>query len=579
MTNSSVQYTEPHALAAGEVEWTITFINYRGQKYVVESDRNSVIAGFTIQEALFNSNVITGDVKILDTAALDERIPLIGHEKIIIEFNSTMIGSMSGIQPSKNEYTIVKRSATINDGPRSFYVLEFCSDEFIANLRNKVSQSWKAELASNIINDIYTKYIQKDRFVKNQKRLIYDKKGDADATWFGMHFVFPNIRPFQAIDMVVKRSVASNVQTQGDSKKANFGRFLFYENRFGFNFKSLSDLLHPQITQTPAEVGDMAVADVLASQGSDTGRLDENARIKGTKIESTPQSISTKPHVASYIIRPGDMIDPSDLENSFSVIQYKIESTFNVLNNLIEGMYSGRLLTYDPILQRIGTIQQQSSTPYVPADGQDPRLTSRLFKSNQRQDYYEYDYYKNFDEFRHVGGETGKMAPKQHYGVDASESFYRYVSTNFQHNEKAITSMLQNVMTENDISAISVDKQVERYLIQGYAQARQLKNIITQITVPGDQGRTVGEVIQLRLPSNYYRNEEHTFYSGMYLITKIMHTVNHNGSYVTVMELLKDTLFEGLKLDQESEDADELSGLTGGFDENLNTAFDYGKAV
>ena len=45
MTNSSVQYTEPHALAAGEVEWTITFINYRGQKYVVESDRNSVIAG------------------------------------------------------------------------------------------------------------------------------------------------------------------------------------------------------------------------------------------------------------------------------------------------------------------------------------------------------------------------------------------------------------------------------------------------------------------------------------------------------------------------------------------------------
>ena len=44
-----------------------------------------------------------------------------------------------------------------------------------------------------------------------------------------------------------------------------------------------------------------------------------------------------------------------------------------------------------------------------------------------------------------------------------------------------------------------------------------------------------------------------------------MHTVNHNGSYVTVMELLKDTLFEGLKLDQESEDADELSGLS--FDE------------
>ena len=570
-TNPTVQYTEPHALAAGEVEWTITFINYRGQKYVVESDRNSVIAGFTVQEALFDSNVITGDVKILDTAALDERIPLIGHEKIIIEFNSTMIGSMSGIQPSKNEYTIIKRSATINDGPRSFYVLEFCSDEFIANLRNKVSQSWKAQLASNIINDIYTKYIQKDRFVKNQKRLIYDKKGDADATWFGMHFVFPSIRPFQAIDMVVKRSVASNVQTQGETKKANFGRFVFFENRYGFNFKSLSDLLHPQVTQTPAVTGVAPITEIIAEKGPDAGILSEKAREQGVKIETTPQSISTRPHVATYIIRPGDMIDPTDLENSFSVTQYKIESTFNVLNNLIEGMYSGRLLTYDPILQRIGTIQQQSTTPYVPTDGQDPRFTSRLFKSNQRQDYYEYDYYKNFEEFRHVGGEKNPMAPKQHYGVDASESFYRYVSTNFQHNEKAITSMLQNVMTENDISAISVDKQVERYLIQGYAQARQLKNIITEITVPGDQGRTVGEVIELKLPSNYYQGEDHTFYSGMYLITKIMHNVNHNGSYVTVMKLLKDTLFDRLK--------DDDNILENAFDENLNTAFDYGEVA
>ena len=42
---------------------------------------NAAIAGFTINESLFESNVIIGDVKIFDVAGLDERIPFIGQEK------------------------------------------------------------------------------------------------------------------------------------------------------------------------------------------------------------------------------------------------------------------------------------------------------------------------------------------------------------------------------------------------------------------------------------------------------------------------------------------------------------------
>jgi hypothetical protein len=86
---------------------------------------------------------------------------------------------------------------------------------------------------------------------------------------------------------------------------------------------------------------------------------------------------------------------------------------------------------------------------------------------------------------------------------------------------------------------------VERWLIQSYSQTRQLKNIITQITVPGDHNRVVGEIIELKYPSNFY-DSDHTFYTGYYLITKIQHSIMHGNSYMTTMELAKDTLFTKL---------------------------------
>ena len=522
-------------------EWTIEFINYRGRRYAINSDENSVILGFTINEMLFESQVITGDIKILDGAGLDERIPFIGQERVRIELKNRLFGG----EKWDAEYTIVKRSATIEDGPRKFYVLDFCSDEFIANLRNKVSKSYKSWLASDIIEDIYEKYVKNDNFVKNKKDLVYDAKGDSDGTFYGMHFVFPTVRPFKAIDMVVKKSVASNVEMRANQVSANFGKFLFYENKFGFHFKALSDLLHPLVTQSSAEIEDSEI-EALESTGQDFGLQNALRREKGKRISRPPTTSSIKIPVATYVIRPGDHYDMSAEEKEFVVVSHKQQSTFNVLNNLIDGMYSGRLLTYDPTTQRIGSINQASTTPYgSPDQKQDKRFTNTLYKANHKATYYEYDYWNQFSNFRHVGGGRNPLTNDNHYGIDKSESFYKYVSTNFNHNEKMITKLLQNIMTDNDKGAISVDKQVERWLIQSYSQSRQMKNIITQITIPGDHNRVIGEIIELKYPSSYYPNEEHSFYTGHYLITKIQHIITNN-SYLTTMELAKDTLFTRL---------------------------------
>ena len=535
------EFNKSESKFSTEAEWTLTFINYRGREYVVNSEENSVILGFTINESLFESNVITGDIKILDGAGLDERIPIIGQEKVRIKLKNKLLGGSMW----DAEYTIIKRSATIEDGPSKFFVLDFCSDEFIANLRNRVSKSYKSQLASHIIKDIYDNYVKNDHFVKDQKLLNYDEKGDSDGTFYGMHFVFPTVRPFKAISMVVKKSVASNVEMRQRQVSANFGKFLFYENKFGFYFKALSDLLHPLVTTSEAEIEESEI-EALESQGTDSGQQNPLTREKGKRIARPPTTSSIEIPVASYVIRPADHIGISAEEKEFLVVRFKLQSTFNVLNNLVEGMYSGRLLTYDPTTQRIGSINQSSATPYIPKDDkEDERFTNGLYKANHKATYYEYDYWNQFSNFRHVGGERNPLTNDHHYGVDKSESFYKYVSTNFNHNEKMITKLLQNVMTDNDKGAISVDKQVERWLIQSYSQSRQLKNIITQVTVPGDHNRVIGEIIELKYPSSYYPNEEHSFYTGHYLITKIQHIITNN-SYLTTMELAKYTLFTRL---------------------------------
>ena len=276
---------------------------------------------------------------------------------------------------------------------------------------------------------------------------------------------------------------------------------------------------------------------------------------KALRIKKAAQASSVEIPMVSYVIRPAEIINSTVAQKEFTVVRYKLQSTFNVLNNLIEGMYSGRLLTYDPTTQRIGSINQASSTPHIPSGG-DKRFTNKLYKANHRVNYYEYDYHEQFNNFRHVGkiGEKYPLTNDQHYGMDTSETFYKYVSTNFQHNEKMITKLLQNVMTDNDMGATSVDKQVERWLIQSYSQSRQMKNIITQIVVPGDHNRSVGEIIELKYPSNYYPDEQHSFYTGLYLITKVQHAVVHGNSYLTTLELAKDTLFTRLgKVEFESE--------------------------
>lgn len=84
----------------------------------------------------------------------------------------------------------------------------------------------------------------------------------------------------------------------------------------------------------------------------------------------------------------------------------------------------------------------------------------------------------------------------------------------------------------------------EKWIPPRVSQLQQLENIKVTIQVPGDSERTVGQIIELNLPSpeppiNNIQVDD-KYYSGRYLIQSLRHKIDME-KYLTIMELVKDS--------------------------------------
>jgi hypothetical protein len=89
--------------------------------------------------------------------------------------------------------------------------------------------------------------------------------------------------------------------------------------------------------------------------------------------------------------------------------------------------------------------------------------------------------------------------------------------------------------------------QVDRWLLDRVSQLQQLQNIKLSVSVPGNSNLKVGDVVKFEMPSpeppqnNQQMVDKH--YRGKFLISGIRHKVDQK-QYVTVLELVKDSVFE-----------------------------------
>jgi hypothetical protein len=186
----------------------------------VNIDISNIYEEINIFDTIF-SPVMSGKILIIDALGLSKRLLFDGSEVILIHFKKTEDSEDNLI---KKAFRIYKQSNRTNVTPQSeSYILHFVSDELLFSEQIRVNQYYE---------DTYSKIALK--ILENYLHVPDNRlKGFYTPSYGLKKVVVPNLKPIDAIQWCCKRAT-DNLQSPN---------FLFFENRKGFNFTSLSNLL------------------------------------------------------------------------------------------------------------------------------------------------------------------------------------------------------------------------------------------------------------------------------------------------------------------------------------------------
>ena len=214
-------------------------IQYAGE-YTLESVRlfassGNIIPlnGLTVSISLFEnifSPTMSGTITLLDANSIVSNLPIIGQEFLSFKIKTASITEegTSVIDFTKNPFSVYKIDQRIEGTNSELITLHFASPEMLRNLRTTVSKSY-----TNTIDNIAIDVIQNSRYINSKKDLFIEE------TVGVRKIISPNSNPFTFIQKLSSEAI---------SKNNGSPFFLFYENKEGFNFRSLDSLYAQPIT-------------------------------------------------------------------------------------------------------------------------------------------------------------------------------------------------------------------------------------------------------------------------------------------------------------------------------------------
>ena len=221
-------FTGSDADKAGDYNLShIDLINHNGDII----DLKYIVIEMNIYESIYK-NAVTGSIVITDAKNQIGRLEVQGLERIAFKLSSPGTKDSDDILDASVEtgepfhvYKITDRKQ-VNQG-LLVYTLHFASREFMRNLRTKVSQAYNGRLDMAV-----QKILRDEKYIDTRKRLKYEKTGNSDK------IVIPNLRPFDAIQMIANKSIPAN-------SRSAVGYF-FYQTVKGFRFRSWESMVSNQ---------------------------------------------------------------------------------------------------------------------------------------------------------------------------------------------------------------------------------------------------------------------------------------------------------------------------------------------
>ena len=204
----------------------IDLINHRGDII----DLKYIVIELNIYESIYK-NAVTGSIIITDAKNQIGRLEVQGLERIAFKLSSPGTKDSDDILDASVETGEPFHVYKITDRKQAtpgtlIYTLHFASREFMRNLRTKVSQAYNGRLDRAVESILGDK-----NYLDTRKKLKYEPCGNSDK------IVIPNLRPFDAINMIAEKSLPEKSQGVG---------YYFYESVKCFHFRSWESMVAKQ---------------------------------------------------------------------------------------------------------------------------------------------------------------------------------------------------------------------------------------------------------------------------------------------------------------------------------------------
>jgi hypothetical protein len=291
---------------------------------VASFDLKNIMTEISVVEDIF-TNFISGYVKIIEAMGYIETLALNGTEYLRLTFSkagdkSSQIDGLFRIFKVGNrklEGTMYKES----------YLIYFCSDELLLSEQYKISKRYKNSTISDNVNDILKNYLQVPANKTNN--------GIIETTYGQYDFIIPLLKPYDAINFMTNYARPNPSNPGAD--------MLFFENRYGFNFRSL-------------------------------------------------QTMMREPSYYTYTYKPKNL-NNNDLNTEvYNVTTYEILDSFDTLNGVTQGTFANQLISVNPITRKrkvtnfdYGVYQQNAKNlnPYPIFDNSNNRKGDGLNQTPQ----------------------------------------------------------------------------------------------------------------------------------------------------------------------------------------------------
>jgi hypothetical protein len=237
------------------------------------------------------SPCVTAIAQLMNSSSLFNILPIRGGEKVTISVD-TAFGEFV-----LDDLYVYKVSNLDAQHSNEMFTLNLVSREGLTNETSRCQTIYRGNLQTTI-----TKILKDDLKTKKYK------SENIERTSNDYSFIGNNRKPFHVLTWLGPKAVPANGQNSGTSGEEARGTagFLFYENKDGFNFRSIDSL------------------------------------VTSTKIQTNS---ADKENIPYYLFT--QVIEENQTKTNFNILNYNYEKNIDLMKSLRVGMYVNKTYFYD----------------------------------------------------------------------------------------------------------------------------------------------------------------------------------------------------------------------------------------